>query len=354
MFFYISVFILLLMLATTEVMIKNKKISVIIAIIMSVLAGLRFNTGYDFKPYSNFYSEIDNISDIFNGSIDAEPGFLFLNFLFKTIGFNFYFFILFFSLLSILLLWYFVYKFTDFPSLVLVYYFARYFLVRDMGQIRSALACIILLYSIPYIIKQEPVKFLTIIFIASLFHVTAWFFIIAYIFNILFKDITIKSVITLLFVSFFIGLLVQFPDLYIWIVPDRYIPYFTNPSYTNGQWIFNPVLWMQLLLFLATIVFVRPTNLENKNKLIVILKIYLIASLILIAAGFLGTVGGRISTLYATSEILVVPVLFNNVSKNKAINFLFFCNFTIAVFCLIFIISGAYTDYIPYQTIFGL
>lgn len=354
MFFYLIIFFTLLILALSEVLLKNKKISVITSGILAIVAGLRFYTGYDFNSYQNFYLEVDSISDIFNGSIDAESGFLFINFIFKSLGFNFYFFILFFSLLSIFLLSNFVYKYTPFPSLILVYYFARYFLVRDMGQIRSSLACIILLYAIPLILKKKPIHFLLVVLLASLFHITAWFFVIAYIFNLIFEKLTIKDVIWLLVLSLIIGIIVQIPELYIWAVPERYNAYFTSDSYTNGQWLFNPILWMQLGLFFGTSFLIRPTDDNEKQKFETTLKIYLLASLILIAAGKLGTVGGRLSTLFATSEILLVPYFLTNFSKNMLVNILLFCGFTIIIFCLIFILSGAYVDYMPYRTIFGL
>ena len=354
MLFYLSIFIILLTLALVEVLLKNKRISVLTSGLLALVAGLRFYTGYDFNSYSTFYSEVSTISDVFNGSIDAESGFLFINFIFKSMGFNFYFFILFFSVLSILLLSNFAYKYTPYPSLILVYYFARYFLVRDMGQIRSSLACIILLYAIPFIIKKKPIQFLLIVFIASLFHVTAWVFVMAYIFNSVFKKLTIKNVLSLLCISLFIGIIVQVPNLYIWAIPERYSAYFTSDSYTNGQWILNPILWMQLALFFSASFFIHPTDDTEKNKFDVNLKIYLMASLILIAAGTLGTVGGRLSTLFATSEVLLVPYLFANLSKNKLINIIFFCGFTVVVFCLIFILSGTYVQYVPYQTIIGL
>ncbi|WP_373472219.1 EpsG family protein [Carnobacterium alterfunditum] len=354
MLLYLSLFIILLILASAEVLLKNKKISVLTGGLLAIVAGLRFYTGYDFTSYSNFYSEISNISDVFNGSIDAESGFLFINYIFKSMGFNFYFFLLFFSVLSILLLGNFAYKYTPYPSLILVYYFARFFLVRDMGQIRSSLACIILLYAIPYILKKKPIQFLLIVFMASLFHVTAWVFVIAYIFNSVFKNMTIKNVILLICTSLFIGIIVQVPSLYIWAIPERYNAYFTSDSYTNGQWIMNPILWMQLALFFGASFFVHPTDDMEIKRFDISLKIYLIASLMLLAAGTLGTVGGRLSTLFATIEILLVPYLFANLSKNKLVNILLFCGFTIIIFYLIFIMSGAYLEYVPYQTIFGL
>lgn len=353
MFFYVSIFVILLILATIEVVLRNKKISIITGSILAIVAGFRFYTGYDFNSYGKFYSEIEKFSDVFNGKIEAESGFLFLNYLFKSMGFNYYTFILFFSFVSLILLTNFVYKFTPFPSLVLLYYYARFFLVRDMGQIRSAMACIILLYSIPYILNKKPFKFLLITFIASLFHITAWSFIIVYIFHYVFKHLTLKNIFSLLSISLIVGIIVQIPQIYIWAIPDRYNAYFTSPNYTNGQWIFNPILWMQLVLFFAAVFLAYPKIEEEKDRFNLLLKIYFIASLILIFSGTLSTVGGRIGTLFSTSEILIVPTLFSSFSKNKLINLFLFFGFTFVVFCLIFIISGTYIEYIPYETIFS-
>ena len=64
---YIIVFILLMILALSEVLLKNKKIVYITSGLMALMAGLRFYTGYDFLSYSNFYQDVD-------GLITNEPG----------------------------------------------------------------------------------------------------------------------------------------------------------------------------------------------------------------------------------------------------------------------------------------
>lgn len=350
---YFFVLIILTILALTEVLLREKKISFITLSIMSLMAGLRFFTGYDFISYKNFFEKIDNVRDVFNGSIDAEKGYLFLNFIFSKLELNFYFFILFFSLLSISLLGYFVYKHTSFPSLFLIYYYARFFLVRDMGQIRSSLACIILLYAIPFMIKKKLVPFLLIVFLASLFHITAWFFIVVYLFNIIFEKLTTKTVIWLLTGSTIIGSIIQIPQLYIWAIPNRYIAYFTSPSYTDGNWLMNPVLWMQVGIFFGIFYLCSLSDPEEQSFIEGMLKVYLLSSLILISAGTLGTVGGRISTLFSTSEVFLVPYLFMNLTRNRLSNLLLYFAFTFFILCLIFVVSGAYTEYIPYQTIFS-
>lgn len=51
-----------------------------------------------------------------------------------------------YALVSMVLLAMFLKKYADFAMLSLTYYFARYFLSRDMNQIRQALASVIVLY----------------------------------------------------------------------------------------------------------------------------------------------------------------------------------------------------------------
>lgn len=351
---YLFIFILLIFLALIEVLKRNKKISLIAGTLLALMAGFRFSTGYDFESYKKFYDGINGINDVFSGNIDAESGYLFINYLFKSIGFNFYFFILFFSVLSISLLIYFLYSYTKFPTIFLIYYYSRFFLVRDMGQIRSSLACIILLYAIPYIEKKKPIHFLIIVSIASLFHISALFFIVAYLFNGIFKKLTIQNILVLLSIATIIGIIVQTPQLYLWAVPGRYMSYFTNPSYTNGKWLLNPILWMQLAIFIGGILCLRSNKSEEQKKYDTLLKIYFLASLILLAAGDLGTVGGRISTLFATSEILIVPYLIVNLTKNKLLNLGLLFGFSLVIFFLIFVVGGTYSQYIPYQTVFWI
>ncbi|MGB3161822.1 MAG: EpsG family protein [Carnobacterium sp.] len=351
---YVLVFIILIFLALVEVLKRNTRVSFLTGSLLALMAGFRFSTGYDFESYKKFYESLDNINDVFNGTIDAESGYLLINFLFKSIGFNFYFFILFFSVLSMSLLSYFLYTHTKFPSMFLLYYYSRFFLVRDMGQIRSSLACIILLYAIPYIEKKKPIHFLIIVLTASLFHISALFFIIAYLFNGLFKKLSIQNILVLLSIAIMLGIIIQNPQLYLWAVPGRYISYFTNPNYTNGKWILNPILWMQLAIFAGGILCLRSKDRDEQKKYSLLLKIYFLASLILLAAGDLGTVGGRISTLFATLEVLIVPHLILNLTRNKLLNLILFFGFSFIIFFLIFIVGGTYTQYIPYQTVFWI
>src|SRR5699024_10481288 len=117
---------------------------------------------------------------IFDGSIDAEPGYLFLNYLVKEIGMNFASFVLLFTTISLLLLAYALNNFFPVPSIVLLYYYSRFFLVRDMGQIRSSIVAIIFLLALPGVKERNFKKVLLFSIVGCLFHLVALFIIPAY------------------------------------------------------------------------------------------------------------------------------------------------------------------------------
>lgn len=80
---YVFTFITLLPLSIAEVFYDNK-IVLIGGGFLAILAGLRYYSGYDFVSYYYFFYDLTGLSDVFNGKIDAEPGYLFLNYLFLS------------------------------------------------------------------------------------------------------------------------------------------------------------------------------------------------------------------------------------------------------------------------------
>ena len=198
---YVFLFVILLVLSSIEVLYQNKKMVIVGGILLAVFAGFRYYTGYDFASYKTFFDQMTGIQDVFNGSLDAESGYLFLNYIFLKMGLNYFAFVLFFAFVSIGLLVNFLYRNVPYPTLILLYYFARFFMARDMGQIRGSLASIILLYSIKYMKERQLFKFLAIVLLASFFHLTALIFILGYVYEVYFSDISNKKILALIWGS---------------------------------------------------------------------------------------------------------------------------------------------------------
>ncbi len=349
MLVYVGLFMIISALSLYEMLYKNKKVVFLTFITLASFAGFRYQIGLDYKTYQSFYFDINSFTDIFNGKIDAEIGYVFLNYIFKLIGLNYQTFLLFFSFFALGLLTIYLYKNFNSPSIFLVYYFARFFFARDMGQIRGSIASIILLFAVKYILDKKIVPFIIIVLIASLFHITSLIFILGFLYIYFLPEISLKQSVISLAIAIFFGLFLQFQNLYLWAIPERYIAYFTNSFYTSGEWIMNPVLWMQLFLYFGTMFF---SDVKNNKQFKLYLQLYFIASLSLLAFGNLSTVGGRLSSPFATYEIFIAPYFFMNFTKNKLVNVIMLYIFIIFIFVLIFIFSGYSEVYIPYTNLF--
>ena len=87
--------------------------------------------------------------------------------------------------------------------------------------------------------QKQLFRFLLVVGIASLFHITALIFIVGYVYENYLHNGSWLQVMVLFGLAVAAGIVVQMPQLYLWAVPDRYAPYFTNPAYTGGQWLLN-------------------------------------------------------------------------------------------------------------------
>lgn len=135
------------------------------------------------------------------------------------------------------------------------------------------------------------------------------------------------------------------------MIPDRYYGYLSG-YYAQGSWIFNPVFIMQLVILIGATIFVKNNNTVFTENFNIILSLYCLSTILLVCFGPLATIGGRISTIFSTVEIFIVPIVLEKLFKNKFLFLITFILFSFCIFILIFIVSGAYNSYVPYNTIF--
>ena len=105
---------------------------------------------------------------------------------------------------------------------------------------------------------------------------------------------------------------------------------------------------MQMLIFLGAYLF---SDIQEDKQFALYHKIYFLASLILISFGDLATVGGRLSSPFATYEMFVAPYFILSFTRNKLLNVFLFLGFTVVIFFIIFIFSGDYVFFTPYDTL---
>ena len=136
---------------------------------------------------------------------------------------------------------------------MLLGYYASIFIFYDMGVIRQAISISILVFSYQYIMKKKPIKFITIVAVAALFHTTAVLFLPMYLIGE--KKFPLKVYINIGIVSIALQI-INFANIIekvigllgISVISSRFIFY---QNYDNSN-LFGSLLKRVFVLFLFT------------------------------------------------------------------------------------------------------
>ena len=343
------------LLAMTKQFYKHRQMILFgIAIMLILLAGLRVDTGYDYDSYKAIFNNSPNLYQliIYGNRINIETGYILINSIVKTIGGSFNLVLFVSASISVLIVTKSLTKYSVYPILSMLIYVSRFYFVRDMGQVRSSIACAIVLYSIKFINRKQLKEFTITILIACLFHSVALIGFLLYGFNLIkFKDY--KYVYKLLLVSIIVSQL-KVINLILKIVSNilpQYAVYINSEYYSLSNSLINPVLIMQILILIVFVYFRKAIEYKNENYK-VILNGYLISTLILILLNDYYTLAGRLSTVFATFEILIIPMFVKYVfkDKDKIVVYILIILYCIVIFYLVFWSSSSHV-YIPYRSI---
>ena len=154
-------------------------------LIISFIAGFRYNVGIDWNGYKDTFTLIKNHPSLTLNKQHMEIGYFYINKLIALLGWSYEW--MFFSVA--LISWYFVFK--SLPNfllpLLLFFLFVDEYFFWSMNGVRQFVAISIFLYSIRYIISKNLLFYIVFILLASLFHYSALFLLPVYF--IPFKDI---------------------------------------------------------------------------------------------------------------------------------------------------------------------
>lgn len=181
---------------------KYKKLYVVIVlmVLLSILGGIRLN-GPDYDVYYSYFTTNFTLINFQDAPEKFEAGYAFINYIIKEITNSFN--VLNFFLTSIICI--FKYQiFTHiapFPLLTFLLNFSYYY--GDAYVMRQSVAVGLTAFSFIYIVKRSLIRFLLVVFMASLFHRTAVVFVAAY--WIYTWQLSTQKILLLLIVSFLIG-----------------------------------------------------------------------------------------------------------------------------------------------------
>jgi len=284
--------------------------------VIAVLAGLRNPASWpDASGYmANF---LYNTNSLFTFSFSdraygfTEFGFHFLGIIVKTFTGNGTIYFLFISFLTFLFIYLSLEKYGFYPLIGLAVYMGRFLIGRNYCQIRAGLAIAIVIYGTQYITKQKLWKFLLVVLIAYQFHHSAILAIPVYFMNkIEIKKWHIYTGIAIAFIAaaFYgdaIKNFVQGSD-YINDMASSYVKEGSEKAYS--QTLANPMIYYQVFILFVF------TYLEDRLKKLTehyytIRNAYFVSCVLLIVLVQYAILAGRTSTVFATYEMIMIPML---------------------------------------------
>ena len=195
-----------------------------------------------------------------------------------------------------------------------------------------------------------------IVGLSATIHVSALFFLLIYPFWLLFRRINFKWVLGFLVFGAAVGFVApKILSVIIVHTLPRYAPYVTNANYLSSG-LFDPVTLMQVMICITGFYILNRGMVSNaliggSEKFKFLMVVYLFATLTLLSLSQLSTIGGRLSTIATTTETIVLPTIVFSImpKKTRTLSMVGVCA---VIFVLIFLISGAYKTFIPYQMAF--
>lgn len=307
MVFYTVLYIFALVLSVSDVS-KNRQMKLLILLFfllcLSVLVGIRGKTGADSSNYMNFFVKSTTGLLDYDSSIKrySEEGFYFISAAIKTFTNNY---LIYFILIAIIT-FSFYYKsiryFSIFPLLSVAYYLARFMPFREMNQIRGALAIAVIIYSLRFLVSGKKCRYVIGCIVASLFHFSS-IIVLPFVFFAQ-NRFTVKRIIILILFSFIAGFFIQ-AFLKSILLSSGNVVMLTYVGEKDLGY-HNPNLYYQIGVCVLYSYF--GAILEPMQKGYSVLRnAYLYSVLILCLTAGLGTIGGRLSTIFATCEIFIIP-----------------------------------------------
>ena len=230
-------------------------------------------------------------------------------------------------------------KYSPYILLTLLLYFCHTFLLREMIQIRSGIACAICLSAIPFVEKKQWGAFLLAVALAGMFHTISWAFLIVYPFY--WFRFSRKMLARLLVICLVIAFVCPFGKLLSLLPPfplfDKIMIYMhdTDHNQTLGV-LTNPVI-MKLLAVSCVGLFFYGHLCACSRHFRILFNMLVIGTCWMLVFNDFSIVAARVATLFTTSEVIIIPMFFWLLKENffhKLVYWLVLCCYALATLSL--------------------
>lgn len=356
---YICIFIVLLLSVNFDFYSLGEKwdrlLTYSIFLILFFLSGFRFETGRDWRPYTEEFSFIPRISDVLlrGDSLKEHPfeiGYRFLSSVFKNIDDNIQLLFLFCSFVTLIFIFLSIKRYTKYKYIIFLGFFARPYFFTNFAVIRQGIALSISLYALRFLEENKKIKYILYIGIASLFHVSVLVFLI----NLIIRNFKIRRKIYLLIILLLVvlnyngNLIFQLMNGF--PTGSRFAIYLKTINEGATLFIFNS-FYIKFITFIM--LWINREELEKKVKYLNIFELLNIFGLILLILFFpFGEMFNRIIMYYEIPTLICLSYLLYLENKIKRILSLFFMILYITI-TFILIMKHWNVDLLPYKSFFN-
>lgn len=294
---------------------SNKKLILIISlIIITLLIALRQNFP-DQGAYEDAFIVSPPITSFSTENIEigyTETGYLFLASIVKAIMNNVTFYLFMMGALSMFLLYKSLNTYCILPLIGLANYVGRFLINRDFIQMRSSLAILLIIFASKYLLKKQYIKYLLVILLAYQFHHLA-FIAIPFIFIYRYQPSNKIIIISLIVAAALSQFAMQSISAIVesWSQDLNYEVYTQQDYAASALGLKNPMIYWQV--FILGLFILKEKEISQQTPYYHFFKSgYFYSTLILILFCNYTALSGRTSTLFATFEIFIIPLIIYN------------------------------------------
>lgn len=306
---------------------SRKKLLEILLIVCVLIIGFRNPINWiDTAAYIQSFKVTNTLFTFtFSDSFYAysEKGYYFLCVVIRTFTKSSFIYLTSIGLLSMLFFFKALRQYCVYPVLGLCIYIARYMMARDMNQMRAGLAISIVM-SFTYLLvsnkKTDEIKYIFVCWLASLVHVSMLAAMPVVLFNhirLSKKWICIGVLASFYVSSVFSQQIMDFISLsdIIQDMATDYVDKEGNNVKAYAADLTNPMIYYQcLILFVYT--FGEKKIAPLSKYYYVFRNGYFIATVILIVLCQYAVLSGRVSTIFATFEVFMIPLIIKALPKS--------------------------------------
>lgn len=319
---YLLVFVMLAMFSLSPFIKETNRLKlpffIFCYLLIFLFAGLRQNgVGADDVAYVRKFLEVPDLSYWLSGeftysfkSVFMEVGYASYAAFIRMFTNDYLYLFLGVAFLSVSIASHNYYRYSNYVFLTLLLFFVHTFLYRDMNQIRAAVTAALGLYLISTIDKKEHLKTVSIIGLASLFHMAALSYLIVYALS--FFKVTRKKLTLMLMISL-IGGIIGVTGLLLSVIPNmgyissKVISYSTS-QYAEAVGLFDITNVKNLFFSISLLLLWNRIHYKVKHFEIMMLFLLSGTSWRILFSDF-GILAARVATFYSIVEVILIPAL---------------------------------------------